>query len=123
MSVVTKIGSGVGAYMNYEKNSILIFIISTWKLYVGDDDTIYDAIIKTKFENDVIPSDMKSAGIHSLNCYSFRHLKPFSFLDKSTESILPFVVLALSYVTSIWTGICKCFTPSTPGLINLGKVF
>ena len=38
---------------------------------------------------------MKSAGIHLLNQYSFRHTQPFAFLDKSTGPILPFMVLAL----------------------------
>ena len=50
------------------------------------------SIIKNQFENDVMTTDMKSAGIHLLNYYSFRHTQPFSFWDKSTG---PFVVLAL----------------------------
>ena len=50
MSVVTKIGSGVGVYVNYEKNNILIFIISKWKPYVADDDAIYDVIVKNSLK-------------------------------------------------------------------------
>ena len=91
--VVTKIGSEVGAYVNYKKNNLLISLISSQKLYFGHDDAIYN--LKKLFENDVISTDMKSAGIHLLNQYSFRHTQPFSFLDKSTGPILPFVVLAL----------------------------
>ena len=53
------------------------------------------SLFKNLFENDVITTDMKSAGIHLLNRYSFRHTQPFSFLDKSTGPILPFVALAL----------------------------
>ena len=34
---------------------------------------------KNKFENDVITTDMKSARIHLLNFYSFRHTQPFYF--------------------------------------------
>ena len=44
---------------------------------------------------------MKSAGIHLLNYYSFRHTQLFSFLDKWTEPILPFVVFPLSSCMNI----------------------
>ena len=50
---------------------------------------------KLKNDYDVFTTDMKSAGIHLLKQYSFRHTQPFSFLDKSTGPILPFMVLAL----------------------------
>ena len=66
------------------ENNILIFLISKQKLFFGDDDAIYDVIIKNQFENDVITRDMKSAGIHLLNYQSFRHTQPFLFLDEST---------------------------------------
>ena len=46
--VVTKIGSEVGAYVIYEKN-VLILLISSQKLYFGDDDAIYD----TRFQEPV----------------------------------------------------------------------
>ena len=45
---------------------LLISIISSQKLYFGDDDAIYDVIIQEPFENDVITTDMKSAGIITL---------------------------------------------------------
>ena len=48
-----------------------------------------------QFENDIITTDMKSAGIHLLNYYSFTHTQPFSFLDKSTGPIMSFVVLPI----------------------------
>ena len=44
--MVTKIRSEVGAYVNYEKNNVLILLISTQKLYFCDDDAIYDVIIQ-----------------------------------------------------------------------------
>ena len=46
MCVVTKIGLEVGAYVNYEKNNILILLFSSQTLYFGDDDAIYDVIIQ-----------------------------------------------------------------------------
>ena len=46
MCVVTKIGSEVGAYVNYIKNNVLILRISSQKLYFGHDDVIYDIIIQ-----------------------------------------------------------------------------
>ena len=55
----------------------------------------------------MMSSDMKSAGIHLLNYWSFRHTQQFSFLDKSTGPILPFVVLPL------WILVTQgCFVPS-----------
>ena len=45
MFEVSKIGSEVGAFVNYEKN-VLILLISPQKLYFGDDDAIYDVIIE-----------------------------------------------------------------------------
>ena len=42
----TRIGSEFGAYVNYEKNNILILLISAQKLYFGDADAIYDVIIE-----------------------------------------------------------------------------
>ena len=69
--------------------------MSTQKLYFCNNDAIYEVIIKNQFENDVITTDMKAAGIHLLNYYSFRHTQQFSFLDKLTGPFLPFVVLAL----------------------------
>ena len=44
--MVEKIGSVVDVYVNYEKNNILILLISTQKLYFGDDDAIHNVIIK-----------------------------------------------------------------------------
>ena len=41
-----KNGSEVGAYVNYEKKNVLILLISSQKLYFGDDDAIYDLIIQ-----------------------------------------------------------------------------
>ena len=46
MFVVTKIGSEVGAYVNYKKNNVLILLISSQKMYFDDDDAIYDVIIQ-----------------------------------------------------------------------------
>ena len=43
--MVTKIGSGWG-YVNYEKNSIQIRLISKQTLYFGDDDAIHDIIME-----------------------------------------------------------------------------
>ena len=60
------------------------------------------SLFKNLFENDVIIKEMKSAGINLLNQYSFRHTKPFSFLDKSTGPILPFVVLALYFTDLVF---------------------
>ena len=42
----TKIGSELGAYANYEKNNVLTLLISSQKLFFGDDDAIYDVIIQ-----------------------------------------------------------------------------
>ena len=53
---------GWGLCELWKKNSLLILLISTQNLYFVDDDAIYDVIIQ--FENDVITTDMKSAGIH-----------------------------------------------------------
>ena len=72
--MVTKIGSEVGVYMNYE-NNVLILLISSQKLYFGDDDAIYDVII----QEPVMTTDMKSAGIHFFQTYS-----TIFILDKST---------------------------------------
>ena len=77
------------------KNNILSLLISTQKLYFGDNDAIYDVIILEPSLKDVIATAMISAGIHFLNYYSFRHTQSFSFLDKSTGPILTFMVLAL----------------------------
>ena len=44
--MVTNIGSEVGAYVNFEKNSVLILLFSSQKLYFGDDDAIYDVRIQ-----------------------------------------------------------------------------
>ena len=60
---------------------MLILLISTQKPYFCD--------------NDVITTDIKSAGIHLLNYHSFRAIQSFSFLDKSTQPVLPLVVLTL----------------------------
>ena len=46
MCLVTKFQSEVGAYVNYEKNTVLILLISLQKLYFGDDDANYDVIIQ-----------------------------------------------------------------------------
>ena len=35
------------------------------KIYFGDDDAIYDVIIKNQFENDVITTDIKSSVLRS----------------------------------------------------------
>ena len=56
------------------KNNILSLLFSTQKLYFGDNDAVHD-----QFENDIITTDLKSAGIHLLNYYSFRHTQQFSF--------------------------------------------
>ena len=65
-------------------NNILILLIST-----------------QKSENDVITTDMKSAGTDLLNYYYFRHTQSSPFFDKSTGPILPFVVLALCPVVLV----------------------
>ena len=52
-----------------------------------------------QFENGFITTYMKSARIHLLNYYSFRHSQPFSFLDKSTRPTLLFVVLHVALST------------------------
>ena len=44
--MVTKIGMEVGAYVNFEKNNVLILQFSSQKLYLGDGDAIYDVIIQ-----------------------------------------------------------------------------
>ena len=44
--MVTKIGSEVGAYVNYEKNNVLILLNQSQKLYFGDDDAIYNVILQ-----------------------------------------------------------------------------
>ena len=78
-------------------NNIVILLIWTQKVYFSDDDAIYDVIIQEpvwKWRH-----DMKSAGIHLLNYFSLRQTQPFSFLDKWTGPILPFVVLPL-YIIS-----------------------
>ena len=59
------------------KNNVLSLLISTQKLYFGDNDAI----------SDVITTDMISAGIHLLNYLSLRHIQLFSFLDLSTGPI------------------------------------
>ena len=46
MCVVTKIGSEVGGYVNYEKNTVLILLLSSQKLHFDDDEAIYDVIIQ-----------------------------------------------------------------------------
>ena len=83
-SVVTEIRSKVGVYVNYEKNNLLILLISTQKSYFCDNDAIYEVIMKKRLENDVITTDIKSAGIHLLNYHSLRPFQSFSCLDKST---------------------------------------
>ena len=45
-SVVTKTGSELVAYVNYEKKNVHILLISSQKVYFGDDDAIYDVIIQ-----------------------------------------------------------------------------
>ena len=42
--MVKETGSEVGAYVNYEKNNILILLFSSQTLYFGEDDAIYDVI-------------------------------------------------------------------------------
>ena len=60
--------------------------------------------IQDRLENDVIITDIKSAGIHLLNYHSFRPTQPFLFLDQSTWQILPFVALAIyRYTLSLWS--------------------
>ena len=44
--MVKETGSEVGAYVNYEKNNILILLFSSQTLYFGDDNAIYDTIIQ-----------------------------------------------------------------------------
>ena len=55
------------------------------------------SLCKNLLENDVITTDMNLSGIHLLNYLSVRLIQPFSFEDKSTWSILPFVALALCH--------------------------
>ena len=74
---------------------MLILLISTQKSYFCDNDTTYDVIMEELVRNDVITTDIKSAGIHLLNCHFLRPSQLFSFLEKSTGPILPFVALAL----------------------------
>ena len=73
-----------------------------------------------QFENDIITTDMKSAGIHLLNYYSFTHTHPFSFLDKSTGPIMSFVVLPICssstyIIKNSSTKNNKIFLPIPPG--------
>ena len=83
---------------------MLILLNLTHKWYFCDNDAIYDVIIQVPVENDVITTDIKSAGIHSLTNHSLRPSQSFSFSDKSTGPYLPFVVLVLLHVNS------KCST-------------
>ena len=73
------------------KNNILILLISTQKLYFGDDDAIYDVIIQEPVWK------WRHNYRHRISRDPFAkwHTQPFSFLDKPTGPILPFVVLAL----------------------------
>ena len=86
----------IGAYVKYEKNK-LILLFSTQKVYFGDDEAFLRHNSRTiyQFENDVITTDIKSAGIHLLIYYSFRYTRPFSFIDKVTGPFMSFVVLPL----------------------------
>ena len=59
---------------------------------------------KNRLANDVITTDIKSAGIHFLNYHSLRPPQSFSFLDKSMGPILPFVALALFAIPSLKVG-------------------
>mgnify|MGYP003688546427 CR=1 FL=1 len=69
-----------------------ILLISTQKSYFFDNDTmtIYHVIMQEPLENDVITTDIKSAGIHLLNNHSLKPSQSFSFLDKSTGPCLSF---------------------------------
>ena len=42
--LVTIIRSEIGAYVNYEKNNVIILLISSHKLYLGKDYAIYDVM-------------------------------------------------------------------------------
>ena len=44
--MVKETGSEVGAYVNYEKNNMLISLFSSQTLNYGDDKAIYDTIIQ-----------------------------------------------------------------------------
>ena len=81
--------------MKYTKlKKVLILLISTQKLYFSDGDAIYDVLMQVSVF-DFITTDIKFTMIHLLNYQAFRHTQPFSFSDKLTGPILPFVVLAL----------------------------
>ena len=47
--MVTKNGSEVGAYWNNEKNNILNLLISTQKLYFGDNDLLLIKFMKYRY--------------------------------------------------------------------------
>ena len=52
--VATKNGLEVGAYVKYEKLTLLIL---AQKLYFNDDDAINDVICMNQFKNDIITKD------------------------------------------------------------------
>ena len=88
------------------KYNILILIISTQNLHFGDDDAIFYVLIQEPVWVCVITTDMKSVVIHLLKYFSFRQTQTFSYFNKVTGPILPFVVLAF-YKDFI--GHQKCF--------------
>ena len=57
---MTKIVSEDNAFVKYEKNNMLILLISTQMLYFGDVDAIFWVMMQ---ENYFRITDMKSAGI------------------------------------------------------------
>ena len=82
-------------YLEESPNCVYIPIIYLHEqqkhIHLFTDDFL-NQLVQQQFENDVITTDTKSAWIHLLNYYSQLHTQPFSFLDKSTAPILPFVV-------------------------------
>ena len=76
------------------ENSMLIFVISN-KSRISVIMTLFmTSQCKNRLGNDVITPNINSAGIHLLYYQSFRPIQSFSFLDKSTRTILPFVAKA-----------------------------
>ena len=78
------------------KKNILSLLISTQKLYFGDDDAIHDVIIKEpvwKWRHNYRHEINRNT--FAENHFPFRHTQSFSVLDKSTGPNLPAVVLPL----------------------------
>lgn len=68
-------------YVKHKKNHTLLFLISTHKLYLGDDYVTYDVTMQEPVGNESITTDMKSIGIHLLNYQPIRNTLPFSIVE------------------------------------------